>query len=125
MYGGLGKRAIMQRKNIPENEVFFDRMGTTELAANAFRLTQARDQLEEQGVNDQATAIKVNKAVGKKVRDAIIKIGGTLPEDLPAEEHIKNAKKRVKAATPQIELEERDATGLSDDSGLFDHETEF
>lgn len=39
-------------------------------------------------------------------------IGGALPEDIPADEHIKEVEKRIKTATPKLELDERDATGL-------------
>ena len=46
------------------------------------------------------------------MREAIKRIGGTLPEELPPAEHIKQVKKRVKSAAPKLELEERDAKGL-------------
>ena len=42
MYGGLGRDAIKKHKRIPEKENLMDRMDTTELAANQFRMTQAR-----------------------------------------------------------------------------------
>jgi len=44
MYGGLGRDEIKKHKGIPEKENLMDRMDTTELAANQFRMTQARDQ---------------------------------------------------------------------------------
>jgi DNA-damage-inducible protein D len=112
MYGGLGRDAIKKQKRIPEKENLMDRMDTTELAANQFRMTQARDKLAHERVKDQQSAIRTHESVGKEVREAIKRIGGTLPEKLPPAEHIKQVKKRVKSAAPKLELEERDAKGL-------------
>jgi len=113
MYGGLGRDAIKKQKRIPEKENLMDRMDTTELAANQFRMTQTRDKLAKDNVKNQQAAIKTHENVGKEVRDAIKRIGGTLPEQLPPAEHIKQVKKRVKSAAPKLELEEKDAKGLS------------
>ena len=112
MYGGLGRDAIKKQKRIPEKENLMDRMDTTELAANQFRMTQTRDKLARERVKDQQSAIRAHESVGKEVREAIKRIGGTLPEKLPPAEHIKQVKKRVKSAAPKLELEERDAKGL-------------
>ena len=49
---------------------------------------------------------------GKGVRDAIKRIGGTLPENIPPAEHIKEIEKRIKHTTPQLTLDEREAGGL-------------
>src|SRR3990172_3346446 len=112
MYGGLGRDAITARKGIPTKENLMDRMETTELAANQFRMTQARDKLARERVNDQQQAIRTHEEVGKEVRTAIERIGGTRPEDIPAAEHIKHVAKRIKGAVPHLELAEEDAKGL-------------
>ena len=112
MYGGMGRDAIKQFKRIPEKENLMDRMDTTELAANQFRMTQTRDKLAKDKVKDQQAAIRTHENVGKEVRDAIKRIGGTLPEQLSPAEHIKQVEKRVKSAAPKLELEEKDAKGL-------------
>ncbi|MBI3606377.1 MAG: DNA damage-inducible protein D [Nitrospirae bacterium] len=112
MYGGLGRDAIKTRKGIPVKENLMDRMETTELAANQFRMTQARDKLARERVNDQQQAIRTHEEVGKEVRKAIERIGGTRPEDIPAAEHIKHVEKRIKGAAPHLELAEEDAKGL-------------
>ena len=112
MYGGLGRDAIKKQKRIPEKENLLDRMDTTELAANQFRMTQTRDKLARERVKDQQSAIRTHESVGKEVREAIKRIGGTLPEELPPAEHIKQVKKRVQSAAPKLELEETDAKGL-------------
>ena len=57
LYGGLGNTAIKERKGIPKKEQLMDRMGTTELAANAFRLTQAREKLIQNAVSSEQAAI--------------------------------------------------------------------
>ncbi len=112
MYGGLGRDAIKKQKRIPEKENLMDRMDTTELAANQFRMTQTRDKLAKDKIKDQQAAIRTHENVGKEVRDAIKRIGGTLPEQLPPAEHIKQVEKRVKSVSPKLELEEKDAKGL-------------
>ncbi len=112
LYGGLGNDAIKSRKGIPAKEQLMDRMNATELAANQFRMTQTRDKLARERVHNQMQAIQTHEQVGREVRDAIKRIGGTLPEQLPPAEHIKEVEKRIKTATPKLELHERDATGL-------------
>jgi DNA-damage-inducible protein D len=89
-----------------------DRMNATELAANQFRMTQTRDKLARDRVNTQHDAIRTHENVGREVREAIRKIGGTLPEDIAPAEHIRQVEKRVKGATPKLALDERDASGL-------------
>jgi len=117
LYGGLGRDDIKARKGIPEKENLMDRMNATELAANQFRMTQARDKLAREGIRDQQQAIRTHEQVGKEVRDAIKRIGGDLPERIPPAEHIKAVEKRVKGAVPKLELDERDAGGLLGDAG--------
>ena len=112
LYGGLGGAAIKARKAIPEKDNLLDRMNATELAANQFRMTQTRDKLARDGVHNQAQAIQTHEQVGKEVRDAIKRIGGTLPEQIPPAEHIKEVEKRLKSSTPKLELDDKDATGL-------------
>ncbi len=112
LYGGLGNEAIKQRKGIPKKEQFMDRMDTTELAANQFRMTQTRDKLARDRVNNQQQAIRTHEEVGKEVREAIKRIGGVMPEKIPAAEHILEVEKRIKNTPPLLELDEKDAKGL-------------
>ena len=115
LYGGLGRDAIKQRKAIPDKDNLLDRMNATELAANQFRMTQTRDKLARERVGNQAQAIRAHEVVGKEVRDAIKRIGGTLPENIPPAEHIKEVEKRLKSATPKLQLDDREAGGLLGD----------
>ena len=116
LYGGLGSEAIKARKRIEPREQLMDRMDTTELAANQFRMTQTREKLARKRVRDQQQAIQTHQDVGREVRDAIKRIGGTLPENIAPAEHIKAVEKRLKTATPKLELDHRDASGLLGDT---------
>ena len=112
LYGGLGSEAIKTKKGIAQKEQLLDRMNATELAANQFRMTQTRDKLAQQNVGNQQHAIQTHEQVGKEVRAAIERIGGTLPEKIAPAEHIKEVEKRIKSATPQMQLADKDAGGL-------------
>ena len=109
LYGGLGTDAIKARKGIYPKEQLMDRMGRTELAANLFRMTQTRDKLKRENIKNQSDAIEAHETVGKEVRAAIAKIGGTQPENLSPAEHIKKVEKRLKKSKPKLLLEDKDA----------------
>ena len=64
-------------------------MGSTELAANLFRTTQTDEKLRRENVKGKANANQTHYDVGKKVRQTIEDLGGTMPEDLPTAESIK------------------------------------
>src|SRR5262249_15632541 len=89
LYGGLDVDAIQVHKGVGEKEEILDRMGRAELAANDFRITQTEEKLRNERIVGQAHAIATHHEVGRKVRDAIQEIGGTMPEDLPPESSIK------------------------------------
>ena len=112
MYGGLGRDAIKSKKGIAAKEQLLDRMDSTELAANQFRMTQTREKLARDRVNTERGAINTHENVGKEVRAAIQRIGGTLPEQIPPAEPIKHVEKRLKTAKPRLLLDGPDAHGL-------------
>ena len=120
LYGGLGNEQIKTRKGVPRDENLMDRMDTTELAANQFRMTQAREKLARQRIKGQQQAIDTHMQVGKEVREAIKRIGGTMPENLPSGEHIKQVQKRLKESTPKLELDGPEAKGLIGDEETND-----
>ena len=113
LYGGLGRDEIKARKRIAAGENLLDRMGTTELAANQFRMTQTREKLAKEGIQGPKRAIDTHGQVGKEVREAIRRIGGTMPERLPPAEDIKQIEKRLKESPPHLELDGPDAKGLT------------
>jgi DNA-damage-inducible protein D len=112
LYGGLGRDEIKAKKRIPTKDNLMDRMDATELAANQFRMTQTREKLAREGIRTEGAAIRTHQDVGKEVREAIRRIGGTLPERIAPAEPIQNVEKRVKTAVPKLELDDKDANGL-------------
>ncbi|WP_375392929.1 DNA damage-inducible protein D [uncultured Sphingomonas sp.] len=112
MYDGRGVDAIKATKRIDQRDALMDRMNATELAANQFRMTQARDKLAREGIRGEQRAIEAHHSVGREVRAAIAKIGGTMPEDIPADEHIKLVEQRVRTALPKLAIEGPEAGGL-------------
>ena len=58
-------------------------MGSEELADNIFRIAQTDAKLKRDNVDNEYTANSVHYEVGKKVRNAIKELGGTMPEKLP------------------------------------------
>ena len=58
-------------------------MGSEELAANLFRATQTEAKLRREGIRGKQEANRTHQAVGRKVRQTIQELGGTMPEDLP------------------------------------------
>jgi DNA-damage-inducible protein D len=115
LYGGKGVEDIKKFKGVDQKDNLMDRMNTTELAANQFRMTQAREKLQKEKIKGQEAAIETHKRVGREVREAIRRIGGTPPEHIPPAEHIKQVEKRIESATPRLELENQDAKGLTGD----------
>ena len=89
LYGNKGKAEIVRRKNIPPKEDWFDRMGSTELAAHFFRATQTKEKLQKDNVNGERPAIETHARVGTQVRAAMLNISGVPPEDLPASPSLK------------------------------------
>src|SRR5579864_455685 len=90
LYGGLGVDAIKARKGIDPKEQLMDRMNTTELSANQFRMTHTREKLKLEKIKNQRDAMETHEMVGREIRVAIAKIGVAMPENIPAAEPIKN-----------------------------------
>ncbi|MBQ2836086.1 MAG: DNA damage-inducible protein D [Clostridia bacterium] len=86
LYGGLTVEDIHTKKNLKENEKILDFMGSEELAANLFRITQTEAKLKRENVKTKQKANQTHYTVGTTVRKAIKDIGGTMPEDLPKPE---------------------------------------
>lgn len=86
LYGGLGAKDIHAKKGLKKSQKILDHMGSTELAANLFRATQAEDKLRREGIKGKAAANRTHLEVGRKVRQTIEELGGTMPENLPTPE---------------------------------------
>lgn len=90
LYGGLGAQDIHARKGLKKSQKILDHMGSTELAANLFRATQTEEKLRRENIKGKMKANQTHYNVGKKVRQTIKELGGTMPEDLPVAENIKS-----------------------------------
>ncbi|MDP1605031.1 MAG: DNA damage-inducible protein D [Rhodocyclaceae bacterium] len=99
LYGGRGAKDIHAIKDLKKSQKILDHMGSTELAANLFRATQTEEKLRRDKVRGKQKANQTHFEVGKKVRQTIDELGGTMPEALPTPEksiqQIESAKKKL------------------------------
>ena len=96
LYGGLDAKGIHQKRGLMKSQKILDHMGSTELAANLFRATQTEEKLRRENIKGKHKANRTHYEVGKKVRETIEEIGGTMPENLPSAEGIKKIEQRKK-----------------------------
>ena len=82
LYGGLDAKGIHQKKGLKKSHKILDYMGSTELAANLFRATQAEEKLKKDKIKDKHSANQTHYKVGQKVRQTIEELGGIMPEEL-------------------------------------------
>lgn len=111
LYGGLTVDDIHKRKKLKDDEKILDFMGSTELIANLFRISQTEERLKKDKIYGCKKATNTHYEVGTKVRKAIEDIGGTLPEDLPTpnkniKEIEKEQLKRLKDKNTKLMLDE-------------------
>ena len=111
LYGGLTVDDIHERKKLKDNEKILDFIGSTELIANLFRISQTEEKLKKDEIHNCSKATSTHYEVGAKVRKAIEDIGGTMPEDLPTpEKSIKQVEKeqlkRLKDKKTKLMLDE-------------------
>jgi DNA-damage-inducible protein D len=106
LYGGLDVDDIHSKKKLSTEQKILDFMGSTELIANLFRISQTEEKLRKDNIIGAEKATSTHYAVGREVRRAIEKIGGTMPEDLPTpeksiqqieKEQMERLKKKAKA----------------------------
>lgn len=98
---GMGIKDIKRRKGIPLGDSVLDYSGRAELAAHDFRITQTEEKLKRENIRGEQAAIDTHRRVGEEVREAIRRVRGVLPENMPKEEHIKklvSAKKKAAKA---------------------------
>lgn len=93
LYGGLRSKEVKAKKGIDLRDDLLDCIGPTELAANEFRATQAEEKIRRNEIKGERRAIDTHYGVGLEVRKTIQKIGGTMPEQLPAAPSIKKLKR--------------------------------
>ena len=102
LYNGETAEAIAKRKGLKNGQPILDYMGSAELGANIFRITQTDALLKDNKVNNETEACNTHNKVGKAVRKAIEEVGGTMPEKLPTPE--KSIKELEKEKNKQLKL---------------------
>ena len=83
LYNGETADDIAKRKKLRYREDILDNMGSEELIANLFRISQTESKLKRDNINSESNANQVHYTIGKNIREVIAKNGGTMPEDLP------------------------------------------
>lgn len=83
LYNGETAEDIAKRKGLKNGQPILDYMGSAELGANIFRITQTDALLKDNRVSNETDACNTHNRVGKAVRKAIAEVGGTMPENLP------------------------------------------
>ena len=94
LYGGLDAKGIHGVKGLKKSQKILDHMGSVELAANLFRATQTEQKIKKEKIKQKNKANKTHYEVGKKVRQTIKELNGTMPEKLPTTGSIKKLKNK-------------------------------
>ncbi len=98
LYNGETADDIAKRKKLRYREDILDNMGSEELAANLFRITQTEAKLKRENIKNENDANQTHYIIGKNIREVIKKNGGTMPEDLPTpEKSLKELEKEIKS----------------------------
>lgn len=105
LYGGLDNQGIHKRKGLKKSQKILDHMNASELAANLFRATQTEEKLRRDHIKGKTQANQAHFEVGRKVRQTIAELGGTMPEEQPTPEksiqQLEKAQKRLTAGKKQ------------------------
>ena len=97
LYNGETADDIFKRKKLRYREDILDNMGSDELIANLFRISQTEQKLKNENIKLESKANKNHYKVGKEIRNTIKKLGGTMPEDLPTpDKSLKELEKEAK-----------------------------
>ena len=83
LYNGETADDIAKRKGLRYREDILDNMGSDELVANLFRISQTEQKLKRDNIKTEKEANKIHYDVGAKIRKTIKELGGTMPEELP------------------------------------------
>ena len=75
LYNGETANDIAKRKNLRYREDILDNMGSEELAANLFRITQTESRLKRDKVDTEKRACDTHNKIGKIIRKAIKEAG--------------------------------------------------
>ena len=96
LYNGETANDIAKRKNLRYREDILDNMGSEELAANLFRITQTESKLKRENISSEKDANETHYNIGKNIREVIAKNGGIMPENLPTpDKSLKQIEKEI------------------------------
>ena len=103
LYNGETANDIAKRKKLRYREDILDNMGSDELIANLFRISQTEQKLKNEKIKLENDANKTHYEVGKEIRNTIEKLGGTMPENLPTpDKSLKELEKERKSTNNQL-----------------------
>ena len=103
LYNGETANDIAKRKKLRYREDILDNMGSDELIANLFRISQTEQKLKNEDIKLENEANKTHYEVGKEIRNTIKKLGGTMPESLPTpNKSLKELEKERKNENKQL-----------------------
>lgn len=102
LYNGETANDIAKRKNLRYREDILDNMGSVELAANLFRITQTESKLKRDKITSEKEANQTHYNIGRNIREVIAKNGGTMLEELPTPK--KSLKELEKEQKLKIEM---------------------
>ena len=104
LYNGETADDIAKRKGLRYREDILDNMGSEELAANLFRITQTESKLKRENIQTESDANKAHYTIGKNIREVIEKNGGTMPESLPTPKKSLKELEKEKRKQEKIEM---------------------
>ena len=104
LYNGETADDIAKRKGLRYREDILDNMGSEELAANLFRITQTESKLKRENIKTESDANKAHYTIGKNIREVIEKNGGTMPENLPTPRKSLKELEKEKRKQEKIEM---------------------
>lgn len=110
LYGGMGMAEVRDFKGLPRTAKILDHMGSTELAANLFRITQTEEKLRHRAIRDKRLACDAHFEVGRKVRQTMRELSGILPEHLPVAEDVRKLAAAERKARRAIVVADRPET---------------
>ena len=103
LYNGETADDIAKRKGLRYREDILDNMGSDELIANLFRISQTEQKLKKDNIQGEKEANKTHYNIGKNIREVIAKNGGTMPEDLPTpQKSLKQLEKENKKSLKKV-----------------------
>lgn len=110
LYNGETADDIAKRKGLRYREEILDNIGSDELIANLFRISQTEQKLKRYNIKTELEACNTHNKIGKIIRKAIKEAGGKMPEDLPTpQKSLKELEKQKQTLINEQVIGEPDA----------------